>query len=255
MARKGHREAIFTDTVLREMGIDLPQNLEEMRAIPGIRPEMVDLYGVQFLDLIENTRNFYGEEAPVPKNPSFRNRPRVAQAISDDDEQVDDQNHKLVVDLCSEAEDMPGAVEPESDYSFDDDEEEGDDDDDGAVHTSHHFGQNMDPQVAQFNSRYSELGGAAASASRPAKAAPSRAGPRASAAATKKGRSFRKKGSGSFGGSYGGVKKRGAKGTSSRVSGGVSASKKATGGSNRKGGLSGGSGAASTWGSIMAMPT
>ncbi|KAF5844900.1 hypothetical protein GGP41_008836 [Bipolaris sorokiniana] len=39
--RKGHREAIFTDTVLREMGLDLPRNLDEMKTIPGIRPEML----------------------------------------------------------------------------------------------------------------------------------------------------------------------------------------------------------------------
>ncbi|CAO2656291.1 Nn.00g050940.m01.CDS01 [Neocucurbitaria sp. VM-36] len=262
-ARKGHREAIFTDTVLREMGIDLPANLDEMRAIPGIRPEMVDLHGKHFLVLIENTRNYYGEEAPVPKNPSFRNRttgrPRVVHEVSDDDEQVDDQNHRLVVDLCSEAEDIPGAVESESDYSFDDDdeEEEQEEEDNRAVFTSHHFSQNIDPQVAEFNSRYTQLGGAAASASRPAKPAPSRAGSKPSAAAHKKGRSFRRKNSGSLSGNYGGIKKRAAKGSSRKVSGGAATTKGAAGGSRKGGGTGGGGGGAtaSGWGSILAMPT
>ncbi|KAF1843858.1 uncharacterized protein K460DRAFT_368717 [Cucurbitaria berberidis CBS 394.84] len=254
MAKKSHREAIFTDTVLREMGIDLPQTLDEMRAIPGIRPEMVDLYGKQFLILIDNTRDYYGEGAPVPRNPSFRNRlvgrPEVVYEVSDDDE-VDDQNHRLVVDLCSDADDIPGAIESESDYSFDDDDEE---DSNGAVLTSHHFTENMDPQVAEFNSRYSQLGGVAASASGLARAAPSRAGSKAPGTAFKKGRSFRKKGSGSSGATYGGVKKRAARGTSSRVSGGAAATKRAFGGS-RKGGGSGRGGGASGWGSILAMPT
>ena len=72
--RKGHREAIFTDTVLREMGLDLPMSLDEMKTIPGIRPEMVDLYGKQFLTLVNNSREFYGDDTPVPRNPQLRNR-------------------------------------------------------------------------------------------------------------------------------------------------------------------------------------
>ncbi|RMZ70179.1 family helicase [Pyrenophora seminiperda CCB06] len=59
--KKGHREAIFTDTVLREMGLDLPHSLDEMKTVSGIRSEMVDLYGKQFLALINNTRCVYAK--------------------------------------------------------------------------------------------------------------------------------------------------------------------------------------------------
>ncbi|KAF2851288.1 hypothetical protein T440DRAFT_449322 [Plenodomus tracheiphilus IPT5] len=259
MAQKGHREAIFTDTVLREMGIDLPQTLDDMRLIQGIRPEMVDLYGKRFLPLIENSRACYGEAAPIPKNPALRrragSRARVIHDVSDDGEQVADVNHRLVVDLCSEPEDEydQGHVPPgiddqaESDYSYGDDDN---DEDDDAVHISHHFTQNLDPQVAEFNNRYTQAAGPSAAA-KPARAPAARAASKAPGAAGKK-RTFRRKGSGSSG-SFAGVKKRAAK---SRVSGGATTGKRATGGGGRGrgGGVAGGSGTGG-WGSIMAMPT
>ncbi|KAF1946676.1 hypothetical protein EJ02DRAFT_393754 [Clathrospora elynae] len=262
MERKGHRDAIFTDTVLREMGIDLPQNLEEMKAIPGIRPEMVDLYGKHFLPLINNTRNYYADEVPIPRNLEIRrrqsHRSRVVHEVSDDDEAVDDQNHRLVIDLCGETDEIPGAVEFESDTSYGDfEEDEDDDDDDDAVHTSHHFGQHPDPDVADFNNRYQGLGGGpVASTSKAPKAPTSRAGSKAPGAGYKKKGSFRKKGSGSFGGkSFGGVKKRATKVTGSRASGGAATARRPSAGNSRGGGGSGGAVQGGGWGSIMAMPT
>lgn len=232
------------------MGLDLPQDLNEMRAIRGIRPEMVELYGKQFLPLIENSRSCYGEEAPVPRNPAIRRRPavrsHVIHELSEDDEEIDDQNHRLVVDLCSDAEEIPGDVELESNYSFDDDDDEEDDDD--ALHTSHHFTPSHDPQVAAFNSRYTQAAGPGAPT---AKAAPSRAGSKAPGAGFKK-KSFRRKGSGSFGNSYGGVKKRAPKAS---ASGGAAAPKRGAGGASRRGGGASGGGGAGAWSSIMAMPT
>jgi bloom syndrome protein len=254
--KKSHREAIFTDTVLREMGLDLPMDLDEMKTIPGIRPEMVDLYGRQFLVLINNTRNFYGDDTPVPSNPQLRNlrrqQSRVIHEIDDDDEEVVDQNHRLVVDLCSEDEDeeeeIPVAQDSEEESFYGDFDDE-DDDDDGAVHTSHHFSQAPNPDVAAFNNRYTQLGGGAApSIPKVTKAPAARGRLKASGSGYKKG-SFRKRAS--FGKSAAGVKKRASKGSSSRASGGATTASKAS----SRGPRGGGAGAPSAWNGVLAMPT
>ncbi|OAL46027.1 hypothetical protein IQ07DRAFT_590810 [Pyrenochaeta sp. DS3sAY3a] len=256
MSSKGYQQAIFTDTVLREMGIDLPRNRNEMRAIPGIRQEMIDLFGDQFLKLVKNTRAFYGDDAPVSRNTSVRRQPRhqaqeVFELSDDDDEQVADPNHQTVINLChSDTEEVPDAAESESNYSFD-----GNDDDDEGDHTSHFFSQNLDPQVEEFNNRYSELGGAEPPAPKPAKATAARGTSRAPSGAYKKKKPFRRNGSGSFGGSYGGVKKRPTKAPKNRASGGSTGPRRFSGGNRRGGGAGAGGGGASGWGGILAMPT
>jgi bloom syndrome protein len=254
--RKGHREAIFTDTVLREMGLDLPMSLDEMKTIPGIRPEMVDLYGKQFLTLVYNTRDFYGDDTPVPRNPQLCNRrPQQSRVIHeiDDDEEVDDQNHRLVVDLCSDDEEVVPVGEGSEEESFYGDfgeDEDEDEDDDDALHTSHHFSHFQNPDVAEFNNRYTQLGGGAApSTSKATKPPAARGGSKAPGSGYKKKGSFRKRASGSFGKSTGGVKKRASKGSSSRASGGATTASKSSGR-----GRGGGTGAAGGWGGIMAMP-
>jgi bloom syndrome protein len=251
--RKSHRDAIFTDTVLREMGLDLPCNLEEMKTIPGIRPEMVDLYGKQFMTLINNTRNVYGDEPPIPRNPALRNRPaqrsRVVHDI-DDDEEVDDQNHRLVVDLCSDDEEIVPVAEAEgeSDYSYGDDLEE-DDEDDGMVQTSRFFAPH--PEAADFMTQFAQAGGAAAPSNKAAKApAPAARGGRASGGGYKKKGFAKKRASGGFKNS-GGVKKRAPKAAGSGASGGAATARKPSGG----GGRGGSGGQASAWSNIMAMPT
>ncbi|KAL6709458.1 ATP-dependent DNA helicase sgs1 [Coniothyrium glycines] len=261
MASNGYREAIFTDTVLREMGMELPRHLAEMRLLPGVRPEMVDRWGKPFLRLIENTRACYAGNCPVTQvlrraETQHQQRGRIIHEVSDDDdEEVEDQNHRLVVDLCSDTEaPAPVLAEEESDYSFDDGDafNDDDDDDDGAVHISHHFTQNQDPEVAQFNDRFSQLGPmVGVTASKPSKAISSRAGPKAPGSKPYK-RNFRRNGSGS----YGGVKKRAPRASSSRPSVGGAPSR--TGGGRRRGGAAGAAGPNTTgggWGSVMAMPT
>ena len=230
MVQKGYRTAIFSDTVIREMGLELPRNLEEMRSIPGIRGEMVDLYGKKFLPLIQKTRQHYGKEVPNRRH------------LDQDDEEVQDPNHCNVVNLCSsDAEESSIEAEAESDHPFLEDDEDDDDDDDDDydddVHISHHFNQQQDPEVAAFNERMSQLGTAVPKAT-PIGGSKVLGG--------KKGRGFRKSGSGG-GKSHAGVKKRATKASGGRASSG--AAKKTTGG-QRKGGASGGG-----WGGIMAMPT
>lgn len=251
MLERGLREAIFSDAVLREMGLELPIDLDEMRVIPGIREEMVDRYGRRFLPLIGNSRRLY--RGNVPKRRYLQPTRGVTREVSnaEDDEEEDqvlDPNHRNVIDLCSEDEIVPPvADDAESDYS---DFEYEEDDDDGEPHISHHFNQQVDPEVEAFNNRMTQLGPAVPKTTSRAPAA--RGGSKAPGA--KKGQTFRKSGSGSFGKTNAGVRKRAPKGSGSRGSGGAAA-KKATGGARRGGDSGGGGTLPGTWGAIMAMPT
>ncbi|KAF2827625.1 hypothetical protein CC86DRAFT_466361 [Ophiobolus disseminans] len=252
MAEKGHREAIFSDTVLREMGLELPTNLDEMRAIPGIKEDMVDRYGKKFLPLIGNSRRLY--QGNVPKRrylPAARRVVHEAAEVEDDEEdEVMDPNHVNIIDLCSDGEVALPAEDLESDY-FDSDYD--DEDDDGEPHISHHFTHPVDPEVEAFNNRMGQLGPAVPKTASTSRGGASRGGSKAPGA--RKGKPFRRNGSGSFGKTNAGVRKRAAKGSGRRASGGAAAAKKAAGGGRRGGGDSGGGSLPGAWGSIMAMPT
>jgi bloom syndrome protein len=247
MVINDHREPIFSDTVLREMCLELPMSLDEMRAIPGIRDEMVDRYGKKFLPLIGNTKEMYGGNLPKRKylKPPRKVRRQITEDDDDQTDQVVDPNHENVINLISEDEAAPAADESESNY-FSSDE----DDDDDEEQVSHHFHHGVDPEVEAFNNQMSQLGPAVPKTTARAPAA-ARGGSKAYGG--KKGRSFKRTGSGSFGKTGAGVKKRASKGSGSRASGGVAASKKAAGG---KRGDSGGGGTLSgPWSRVMAMPT
>lgn len=245
MAQKGHREPIFNDTVLREMGLELPVDSHEMLALPGIRADMVERYGRRFLALVKNSRNLYKGEVP-----ERRNLPPVPRdAHEEDDDEVLDPNHQNIIDLCSDDETVPYVEDFDSDYvgSDDDAPDEGDDDE---LHTSHHFTQHVDPEVAAFNQRMSQLGPMVPSIStKTVSSSTIRGNPRGPGA--KKGRSFRRTGSGTFG-KPAGVKKRAAKRPAGRASGGTSIANR-TAGTGRKG--AGAGGVSFSGGSIMAMPT
>ncbi|KAH6637699.1 hypothetical protein C7974DRAFT_450700, partial [Boeremia exigua] len=256
MTNNGHRQPIFSDTVLREMGLCLPPGLEDMKAIPGIKPEMVDRYGRKFMLLINNTRDMYGGIAPAPRS----HAPQRADDFSgddyeeDDDEQVYDPNHQEVIDLCLDSDDdIPPAVEEsESDYSY------GESEDDESLRRSHHFTQPIDPEVEEFNNRLTQTMNANAANS---KAIASRRVPRAPSSGSKK-RAFSRKSGGSFGkGSFSGVRKR----ASSKATGtkAAAASRSAASGAPHRAGTgarAGGAGAAgggggNGWSAIMGMPT
>jgi bloom syndrome protein len=244
MAEKGHREPIFNDTVLQEMGLELPTDLDEMRVIPGIRSEMLDRYGKRFLSLIKNSRRLYRGNVPERRHLQPLQQNLHDFGIPEDDEdEILDPNHQNIIDLCSDGE-VPLAIEESESNYFD-----SDDDDDDDVHISHHFTQHVDPEVAAFNNRMTQLGPVVPkTTSKPRPSAP-RGGSKAPGA--RKGKPSRRSGSGSFGKPYAGVKKRAAKGSSSRASGGTAATKKAGSGGRRQASSGGGN----LWGSIMAMPT
>lgn len=237
MSNRGHRQPIFSDTILREFGLELPRSLDEMRLIPGVRAEMVDQYGKRFMSLINNTRSCYGADPPSRKYlPKTRHR-RTKPVVDEDDdagEVVEDPNREIceVIDLCvSDTENVPVESETETDYSVDGDEYEDEEADDG-VHTSHHFTQHLDSDVEAFNHRMSQLGPMVPKSTAASRAPASRS--KSKAPFAKKGQFSRRSGSmGQAGRSSSGVKKRTAKGGGSRASAGPSVARKAS--SGRKG--------------------
>ncbi|KAF1355724.1 hypothetical protein EJ07DRAFT_131434 [Lizonia empirigonia] len=251
MIKHSHRQAIFSDTVLREMALRLPIDLEEMKTLPGIKPEMVERYGRKFMHLINNTRDMYGGNVPASRTRAPP-RQQVVEEFSDndceeeDDEEVFDPNHQDVIDFTVDSDDdAPQAVEEsESDYSYGDN-----DDDDDELHRSHHFTQPLDPEVKEFNNRMTQTTSANAATSR---AAASKRASRATSSGPKRKGPYRKSGS-SFGGkgSFAGVRKRASSKASSSKA--PTAPKRAAGGGTRRGGAAGGGG--NGWSGIMGMPT
>ncbi|KAF8438276.1 hypothetical protein BGX38DRAFT_909413 [Terfezia claveryi] len=70
--KKGLRnESIFTDTILRKIGMDLPTRMIDLKNIPGVPPEHADRYGQQFINLArkysdEKDRNMSGADGASP---------------------------------------------------------------------------------------------------------------------------------------------------------------------------------------------
>lgn len=253
MTNNGHRQTIFSDTVLREMGLALPSNLDELKAIPGIHPEMVDRYGKKFMLLINNTREMYGCTAAAPQNRATQRRPAHEEPSDgdyeeEDDEQVYDPNHQEVIDLCLDSDDeVPAlAADSESNYSYGESDED-------SLHRSHHFTQPLDSEVEEFNNRLTQTASANAARSR---VTASKRAPRASSTGPKKRGPYRKSGGSHGKSSYQGVRKR----ASSKATGNKSsaAPTRAARGASRRGGAGGGGGGPGTdngWSSIMGMPT
>ncbi|KAF2738012.1 hypothetical protein EJ04DRAFT_487240 [Polyplosphaeria fusca] len=256
MVDKGLRKPPFTDTILREMGIRVPKNKEELLAIPGVNPNMVDLYDHRFMPLIQNTRAAYGNNHPMSKHQQSRGRAGEAyedhkeEDYDNDDDDDDamplDPNHRInVIDLCS-------SPAPEDIHSpnveFEEDEEDSFavEDDNSNEQSSYFAPQRVDPRVEEYQRRGSHL------AAQRQSVAPSKA-PTAfpdSRVLPWKSKSKRRS-SGSFGASHAGVtkKKYHKKTTAGSGSGGFRTKKSAGGGGRGRGGDSGG------WSSILAMPT
>jgi bloom syndrome protein len=264
--KSGIRYAPFSDTVLREMCLDLPDNEEELLAIPGVNPEMVQRFGKIFLRLVKQSSKIFGDNAPAPKNMPKRHRLIDVEEEDDEEDQTPlDPNHQVVIDLCdSEVEQERDEMETESNYSGED--EDNDEENNEELHVSHHFNQQADPRVERFNSRFSQI-----EADRPnprpnapatTKSFPSRGAGSKTGSFKKKG-GYRKKGSGGIGraGSYSGVSKRGggkAAGTSRKsgslgggraTASGANSSRRPVGGGVAAGAPTGGRGP------ILPMPT
>ncbi|CAI6338764.1 unnamed protein product [Periconia digitata] len=243
---KPMRYAPFSDMVLREMGLDLPEDENAMLALPQIKPEMVKLFGKPFLDLIAKIKNFYEGTggAPQPSQVLYDND-------DDDDGLVMDPNHENVIDLCDDSEEEGGtegaAVGDDNSTSYSDsDIDNFDDDDDGEEQVSHFFKGSVDPSVESFNNRYVQLESQRPNPKPKPPAGASLRGAGSSSTSTKppfkKKKTWRKKGSTGYSrsGGSGGVKKA----TARKSGGNVGSSKKASTSTTGRGG-----------GGIAAMPT
>jgi bloom syndrome protein len=267
LLEKSLRNKPFSDTVLREMGLDLPRNKDELLKIPGINADMVECYGKRFLRIIQKYREIYGHDLPPSKGQIASWR--VVQEEDEDDEDDEDQvpvdpNHQNVIDLITdnEEEQVAPEVEEESNYSYGEEEEL----DDSVVEVSHFFKPApIDPRVEEYNRRGSQLeaGRVAATSSKarsvPKLATKSLARGGRNQSSKKGGRAYRRSSSGGFNKSYSGVSKKGGskKTTVRRGSGSFGGPKRTTGGGSRGGGgaAAGGGAGSSAWTGITAMPT
>lgn len=261
LIEKGLRNQPFSDTILREMGLDLPQGKDELLKIPGINADMVELYGKRFLRVVQKYREIYGHDSP-PSKGQIASR-RVVQEDDDYDDGEDqmpmDPNHQVIdlIDLVTESEGEQAAheIEEESNYSYGE-EEEGEDD---AVEVSHFFQPPpIDPRVEEYNRRGSQLEAdrMATTASKARKVSKPAVKSFAKGGRTqpwkKGGRVSRKSSSSGFNKNYAGVsKKGGAKKTRARTSGGFEGPKRTSGGGGSRGGGAGNN----AWSGILAMPT
>jgi bloom syndrome protein len=97
----------FSDTVLRAMMIGFVTTKDEMLRIPGVKREMVEIYGDTFLRMSKNSRDLYRE---------MKQESEDAEEAEEEEERPHDPNHRNVIDLVSDDE--------ESDYGEDIDMED-----------------------------------------------------------------------------------------------------------------------------------
>lgn len=212
--------APFTDTMLRQMAIEFPDSLEEMKQIRDIKADQVDAFGKPFLKLLKSSKRFYEEMSGLAEEgqPFDRDAYNVINLVSDDEGDDDDYG------------------------SFNGSGMDEDDEDGGEC--SAYF-QASNPKVAAFNARFanSQLASADTAPSRPTKK---------DGGGKSKKRTYRAKGSNAYGGrkdsdgnaggsryprSKGGGNGMGKK-TSSRKGGGNGGGSKRGGGGGLGGGFS-----------------
>jgi bloom syndrome protein len=121
MLRKGLRSQPFSDSILREMAINFPLSKEDLLQIRGIDADKVERYGDRFLSLIVDAHNTY--EALMRAQ----------------EDRFDDPNHRYVVEISDDDQDVDGALEDADDHEFSDEE------------TSQYF--QLAPDVAAFNAQ------------------------------------------------------------------------------------------------------
>jgi bloom syndrome protein len=246
------RNPPFTDTVLREIILNLPGSVEEMQNTPGASSDKVERYGKRFLKIINNVRENYGSEIFTWRSNEYDVEDQGSDEEVEDEEEdgaVLDPNHQEVV-IISDEEEPAQDVYEESVYSM---SQEGDEDDD--LHTSHHFAPPpLDPAVEAYNRRGSQMQeermASNTSRARSASNVPARANSKGRAPYKK--RTFQRKSSGSHAGKYPGINKRStAKRGAARTSSGshTAPPKRPLGGGGR------GSGGGYAWKGVMAMPT
>ncbi|KIW14538.1 hypothetical protein PV08_07322 [Exophiala spinifera] len=120
MIAKSMRRKPVTDRMLRQIGLNFPQNEQQLRQLTGLNPEMYQVFGPLLLRL---------------STTSFNNYEAMMRAQED---RPDDPNHQTVVEISDD--DMDG-----------DDDFNPSDFDMGEAESSHYFGRR--DEVSQFNER------------------------------------------------------------------------------------------------------
>jgi bloom syndrome protein len=263
---RGLRSRPFSDTVLRQISIQLPRNEKELLRIPDVNSEMVGLYGRKLLRLVKRLLGAFGSEIMGGKSHHSIDKETMDEgnsrhvSVRKNNEVPEDPNHRLVeiVDLITSSEasgdeDDIKDVErekSESDYgslgSFTDDEGE-------ITQTSRFFSNGddeyTDKRVEEYNRQASQLGQV-----RPtSESLVMGSYPPARGGSTKRGSSKRGGGKPEWGASRGGTRRKNSSGVSKRRSGSGNfsrAAKRSEGGNRR-----GGGGGATSRSGIMMMPT
>ena len=127
LTNKNLRDHPFTDTTLREMAIEFPENEDEMLKIEGIDPDKVERYGKIFLKLVRDAQRSYEE------------------MIQEQEDRPQDPNHQNVMVISSDDDDDGNAGEVE-DYD--------DDDVESLEGRSAYF--QPPPEVEAFNARFAQ---------------------------------------------------------------------------------------------------
>lgn len=126
MERKGLKNRPFSNTIMQLMAIKNVKTKDQMKRIPDIKHEMVELYGEQFLNSLSMLRQIFQDEGRDVEDKPY------------------DVNKQIVVDLCSDDEDEAGNG---AEVDYDDTEDEDEEEDDGP---SGYFAQTSSNQ-AQAN--------------------------------------------------------------------------------------------------------
>ena len=121
MLQKGLRNQPFPNSILREMAINFPLTREDMLEINGIEVDKVERYGTRFLKLIMDAHNTY-EALMRAQEDTF-----------------DDPNHRNVVEISDDDQEVEAGLEDSDDHEFSDEE------------TSQYF--QLAPDVAAFNAQ------------------------------------------------------------------------------------------------------
>jgi bloom syndrome protein len=121
MLQKGLRSQPFSDSILREMAINFPLTTADLLKIDGIEADRVERYGTRFLKLIVDAYNTY--EALMRAQ----------------EDKPDDPNHRNVVEISDDDQDVEDELEDADDHEFSDEE------------TSQYF--QLAPDVAAFNAQ------------------------------------------------------------------------------------------------------
>lgn len=130
MKKKGLSYQPFTNTILREMVLQVADTPKAMERISGIDPERVALYGKVFCKMVKDAWHEHQQGREVEEDEDYE---------QDDSDVVFDKGNQNVIDLVSDNEGDNDA----GSFLEDEDEDEG--------QTSHHFARDLGEDVLDFN--------------------------------------------------------------------------------------------------------